>query len=331
MRRALMAGAAFVAALAASSVGGDGARERAVAYLWAQQGEDGGWHSRKYGLLRSGQSLTPFVALALIEAGAAGERTGRAAEFVRRHVNEDGALGLADPVAPDYPNYATALGAVLLLRTGHRGEAARMTAYLRRQQFSEDNGWAREHPAYGGWGMGGEVRRPPEPGHVDLSMTRYVLEALREAGAREDDPAFARAAVFVERCRNADGGFFFSPVEMEINKAGEEGDGPRSYGSATADGILALRAMGRKDARAEAWLAAHHREETTPGFAAGARMAWAEGLHFYYAAAARKVDRGLRVRLAAQRADGSFANRLGLVKEDDPLIATALAVQALAK
>src|SRR5580704_11235169 len=41
--------------------------KKAVQYLWARQAEDGGWHSHTYGLLRSGQSLTPFVLDALLE------------------------------------------------------------------------------------------------------------------------------------------------------------------------------------------------------------------------------------------------------------------------
>ena len=57
-----------------------------------------------------------------------------------------------------------------------------MVAQLRAQQFSEANGWTPEHTAYGGWGMGGAIRRPPDAGHVDLSMTRFVLEALRASG-----------------------------------------------------------------------------------------------------------------------------------------------------
>src|SRR6266436_4625501 len=40
---------------------------RAVRWLWRQQADDGGWHSKTYGLLRSGQSLTPFVLDALLE------------------------------------------------------------------------------------------------------------------------------------------------------------------------------------------------------------------------------------------------------------------------
>src|SRR5260370_16729102 len=40
---------------------------KAAAYLWTRQEPDGGWHSHTYGLLRSGQSLTPFVLDALLE------------------------------------------------------------------------------------------------------------------------------------------------------------------------------------------------------------------------------------------------------------------------
>src|SRR5260370_37131484 len=113
-----------------------------------------------------------------------------------------------------------------------------MVGCLRLQQFTEQNGWLPAHPAYGAWGMGGDRRTPPGTGHVDLSMTRYVLDALRAAGVSDSDPAFARASVFVERCQNFDGGFFFSTTEADTNKAGQDGNHFRSYGSTTADGIL---------------------------------------------------------------------------------------------
>ena len=60
--------------------------------------------------------------------------------------------------------------------------------------------------------MGGAIRRPPDAGHVDLSMTRFVLEALRASGLDGSDPAMTRSRVFLERSQNHDGGFFFSPV-----------------------------------------------------------------------------------------------------------------------
>jgi len=73
---------------------------RAARYLWSQQADDGGWHSHTYGLLRSGQSLTPFVLDALLQIP---EQTyplpqanvDRALAFIRNHTQGDGALGVA--------------------------------------------------------------------------------------------------------------------------------------------------------------------------------------------------------------------------------------------
>src|SRR5690349_8236084 len=99
--------------------------------------------------------------------------------------------------------------------------------------------------------MGGERRTPPATGH-DLSMTRYVLDALRASAGRPGDPCLRRARVFIERSQSfdperpddTDGGFFFSTTEHDTNKAGQDGRRFRSYGTTTADGILALLATG---------------------------------------------------------------------------------------
>ncbi len=384
-------------ALLAAGAGCRGNRQpplaRAARFLWEQQAGDGGWHSRTYGLLRSGQALTPFVLDALLQipreiyaprAGGADRGIDRgidrAIDFIRRHTQPEGALGLAQAGIPDYPNYATALAVSALVRARRadwREIAGPMLGYLRRQQFTEQNGWTREHPAYGAWGMGGLPRTPPDTGHVDLSMTRYVLEALRAAGPTEPgghptepgghptEPgghpsgsaaAFACAQVYVERCQNwdprqadaADGGFFFSTTEFDTNKAGQEGEGAgarfRSYGTTTADGILALVAIGcpaghPRVVSAGRWLAARHRDMRAPGFVGDAYQRWPGGLAFYYAAASAQAFRALgadagdgvtRALLRMQRADGSWANPENLVKEDDPLIATGFAVRALA-
>jgi squalene-hopene/tetraprenyl-beta-curcumene cyclase len=248
-----------------------------------------------------------------------------------------------DPLVYDYPNYATALTVQALRRAskpGWRGEVAPLIAWLRSQQFTEAHGWKRGDAAYGAWGIGGEARQAPYAGHVDLSMTRHVLEALAAADVPLDDPAFARARVFVERCQNPDGGFFFSTVVVDANKAGQDGDRYRSYGTATADGILALEAMGTapEDACLRAawrWLAAHDRPDAAPGFVGPAYQRWTIGLRFYYAAvdaeASGRCSPALAANLAAsQNGDGSWRNSENLVKEDDPLIATGFAVAALA-
>lgn len=336
----------LLAALAAAGCGrGDSPRSRAARYLWAQQADDGGWHSRTYGLLRSGQSLTPFVLDALLDvserpAGA----VERAVEFIKRNTNTDGSLGLMDSVAPDYPNYATGLGLRALTRANALQSVPAMIACMRNQQFTELNGWNRADAPYGAWGMGGVLRRPPDPGHVDLAMTRYVLEGLAAAGVRSSDPALQSALVYLERCQNPDGGFFFSTVEAGINKAGEadannvgkDAGKFRSYGSTTADGVLALRAAGVDEndpriVRAKLWLRQHHLYDRASGFEGGPRETWAAGLRFYYAAAIARAMPELSVLLPPQHPDGSFVNSSNLVKEDDPLIATAFALRVLAK
>jgi hypothetical protein len=338
-RREFLAGAA----LAITSCSRDTSRlAKAAEYLWSQQADDGGWHSKTYGLLRSGQSLTPFVLDALLDVpaevkAAPAGAVDRAIAFINRNA-KDGLLGLMDSTI-DYPNYATGLGARALCRAkapGWEPAVSKMLAALRLQQFTEQNGWHRDDPPYGAWGMGGQIRTPPNAGHVDLAMTRYVLEGFAAAGVRPPDAALANALVYIDRCQNPDGGFYFSTVEADINKAGEGVDGAkfRSYGSTTADGILAMRACGiEKDhpnmKRAMDWLRAHHKVGRVPGFEGTARDVWSSGLRYYYLAAVSSAMPELNTPLLPARSDGSWSNPVNIVKEDDPLIATAFALRVL--
>lgn len=314
-------------------------------WLWSQQQADGGWHSTTYGLLRSGQSLTPFILLTLLESRqlAVTAKVDSALAFVAANTAADGSLGRMDESSQDYPNYATSLAIRAIVKAGRPGwqqQIAPMLRYLRSQQFAEENGWKSDHMAYGAWGMGGERLHPPQVGHVDLSMTRHVLQAFRDAGVPADDAAFQKAQVYLKRLQNGDGGFFFSTTEEDTNKAGSAREGEfRSYGTATADGVLALRATGipASDARvrtAWSWLT---KNQTDPGRIAGFTGAaydrWHHGLAFYYAAVLAEAAQSIREkapywRLPAPDAKGRFVNPENLVKEDDPLISTTLAVQA---
>src|SRR5215813_13588304 len=156
----------LLAALAAgcSRRSTDGPLQRAARYLLTQQGSDGGFHSSTYGLLRSGQSLTPLILAALLRVpnteAAYASSFDRAMEFIRRNTDAQGALGRMDESAADYPNYATSLAVSAIIkarRPGFEALTQSMIAQLRAQQFSEDNGWKRGDAAYGGWGMGGAI------------------------------------------------------------------------------------------------------------------------------------------------------------------------------
>ncbi len=331
---------------------------RACQFLWTRQKEDGGWHGEVVGLLKSGQSLTALVLFTLLQvpravATPSSRGANKAAGFVTRNMRKGG-LGFADEWTADYPNYATSLAARALHKLSRHGEAVReMRGYLLGQQFQESLGWKPEDPAFGGWGMGGAPRQAPHAGHMDLSMTRWVLEALADLppdSTGDNKLAFARARRFLARCQNDDGGFYFSPVKLGANKGGRDGEEFKSYGSTTADGILSLLATGltpdSKDVqRARDWLVAHHRQDQVPGIPKDSPTNWHQGLRFYYLAASARTLKALAVNQAptgkdwrgdlvntlvtTQRKDGSWVNPVQTQKEDEPALATSLALQAL--
>jgi hypothetical protein len=148
-----------------------------------------------------------------------------------------------------------------------------------------------------------------------------------------------------------DGGFYFSPIVLAANKAGFTEKGGlkfyRSYASATCDGVLALlacdvTATDERIGEAAKWLARHPQLDWPGGVPQDAHENWGESIRFtHFAVRAQTMqalgsaleDRiELRQKLTShQQANGSFQNNDGfLMKEDDPLLCTALAVLALA-
>jgi hypothetical protein len=358
---------------------------RACDYLWSTQQTDGSWRSAQYGVLRSGQALTPFVLHALLVAdpAAATRRAAavdRARDFLVAQVDADGAWGRQDPEVLEYPVYATsyALQCLALLdQDGDRPLRAQGLQFLCNAQYQEANGFAADHPAYGAWGFDAPVA-PGRAGHLDLAHTRRALETLRATGHAAPGAADAarRAAHFLARVQKLappvsrsqpsqedagrlpaagasqpgyDGGFFFSTTALAANK-GLQSPAPesawRSYATATCDGLLALAAAGagpgdsRYDAAA-AWLVAHPEADYPFGIPHDHPEPWGDAVRFYHLAVRGEAARllgaeatwgaQLAATLAAeQRADGSFANaRSPLMKEDEPLLSTALALIGL--
>ncbi len=163
-----------------------------------------------------------------------------------------------------------------------------------------------------------------------------------------------------------DGGFHFVLADPVRNKAGlydvisphpPAPAIPRqrfgSYGSATADGLRALlltpdEEPGKQDVRtrlAADWLKANFRADAHPGQYAPGMESNRDAVYFYYAASVAKAFRAANLSLPTgrdwaaelarelakrQRADGSWANPIELVRENDPLVATPQALAALA-
>jgi hypothetical protein len=187
------------------------ALDRAVKYLWSQQADDGGWHSPQYGVLRSGQALTPFVLHALVTLpqelqAKPADGFDRAAAFLVQRIDARGSLGHDDPDIIEYPVYSTAYALRSFERLSQlsreypayaRAAAARdirlgrplskvrfdvqreLARFLAEAQFQESNGFTPSNPAYGGWGFDAPLK-PGRPGHMDLAHTRRAIEALAD-------------------------------------------------------------------------------------------------------------------------------------------------------
>ncbi len=304
-----------------------------------------------------------------------------------------------DGVSLIYPVYTAAECSRMIAKADptreRRAAQAGWLALVRRHQLTEPLDWRGSDLEYGGWSYAPEPPRRPPPGQErgpwdwsNLSSTLYGIATLRSAKVPATDPAYRAALVFIQRCQNFadprsgvlpdprsgvlperglkspdqfdDGGFFFSPAEPTMNKAGPAGrdaDGRQrfnSYGSMTADGVRGLLDCGlppdHPRVRAAAgWIAANYSVRHNPGRFPQENEDLRDAVYYYYCWGLAHALMRLEVRrldtptgptdwavelaeelLARQRPDGSWVNRLTEGKEDDPLVATPLAAAALA-
>ncbi len=199
----------------------------------------------------------------------------------------------------------------------------------------------------------------------NLSATVAALTALRAAGLTAGHPAVQKALRFCERCQNFgdeptfdDGGFHFiydDGVRNKAGSAGRDGQGRErfaSYGSTTADGLRALLLGGLSPDHprvraARNWLSSHFSAEAHPGRYPPEREQLRSAVYYYYACSVAHTlrqpghEENKPVRedwsnalaeqlLSRQRDDGAWVNPQGFIREDEPLVATSFAVQALA-
>jgi hypothetical protein len=327
----------------------DSAIGRARSFLISRQSADGAWRSHVYGFFKDGQALSGHVGANVDDPAAAGLAAAYLASLVGEHGRSPGDLGLI------YPVYTSADAIRLLRDPRYRAAHDAWREFLLRQQLNESLGWAQSDLEYGGWSYALQPAAKPPAGGTrgpwdwsNLSATCYALDALRGDGLGASDPICMQALVFVHRCQNDDGGFFFSCADEIHNKAGLAPGGGHnrfnSYGSATVDGYAALRLCGLQESEAHvqsaaAWLIARTDVEHNPGFFDAAHQDIRDATYYYYCRGlgwfcvdahqpglARRLARAL---MARQRADGSWSNPSTDAKEDDPLVATPLALRAL--
>ena len=351
----------------------DAAITRGVEWLLAQQQPDGAWRSAKYSQLQAGPAATALAVATLAgvtsnepEASAPGSAARRAIDnafpFLLNNLAPAGYVRSPED-ASEYPTYATSLTLIAMEqlppsdRKPYADAIQRMQSYLAAAQVSAPlpNKLATANDV-GGWGLvGGEPSDPSSFRTANVSTTRFALEALAPVAAAHPE-TMRRARQFLARRQNADGGFaFLSDPLDQLNKAGtidpaSEGSPftARSYGSTTADGLLAMRAAGLPVndphvAAAINWVNAHPQVDAVTGFPSDeVSTAAAQGLFYYYEAAlahamaaypdapfaAGAPDLAAEL-ISRQRLDGSWANTIPTMREDDPLTATCLALEAL--
>jgi squalene-hopene/tetraprenyl-beta-curcumene cyclase len=300
-----------------------------------------------------------------VEPEGSAEARKKAAAWLAKFARPDGTID-PGPDGFEYPVYTAALAAKALSPreyADHHKARDAWVKFLKERQLTARLGWKPEDKEYGGWGYCRVIPKKPEPGQFappliesNLSATVYALEALRAAGDK-DAAVYEAAAVFVRRCQNADGGFHFVYDDPVRNKAGSP-DPPgakdarfHSYGSTTADGLYAISLCNlptdadRRKSAVE-WHKKHFRADAHPGEYVKAHESNRDAVYYYYAASVARNLRNLGVDKAGgvdwsaelpaalkkrQRDDGSWSNPVELVRENDPVVATAQAVLALSR
>jgi squalene-hopene/tetraprenyl-beta-curcumene cyclase len=326
--------------------------EKGIQFLRSAQAADGSFSTT------SGPGITGLVLHGLV---ASGLREGDAAvdkavKYLLSTRRDDGGI-YAD--GSKHANYETCLAIMAFSKLNDAGKykdlIAKAEKFVKGQQWDEGEGLESSDPAFGGAGYGSKSR-------PDLSNTSFLIEALKEAGCPDDDPAIQRALAFVSRCQNLespynttpfakksnDGGFYYTPANGGESMAGiEDGTGAlRSYASMSYAGLKSMVFAGvtKDDVRVKAvtsFLKKNYSVASNPGMGE-------TGLYYYQQTMSKalaavgestfitqdgprewKVDL-LKQLEKTQRPDGSWVNDTPRWMEGDPNLVTGYALLTLA-
>lgn len=339
--------------------------DKGLEYLKSQQNAQGAWQ---------GPEEPPAISAIVLKAIVQSPKYSTRDDFVAKGYQKllsyqlDNGGVYKDMLA----NYNTAIAVSAIAAANdpaYKPQLDKAVAYLKGLQFTESSPpgpkgekvEGKSNPWYGGTGYG-------KHGRPDGSNTQITLEALKDAGLKEDDPAFKAALEFVSRMQNRsesndqpwtsdDGGFVYTPANNGESQAGEYvgPDGKRllrSYGSMTYAGLKSMMYAGltKDDPRVQAawdWITRNWTLDKNPGMELNKPEAAKNGLFYYYHTLGRalnvydqpvltdskgnKHDWRLELidKLASmQKPDGSWHGDNRWM-EDKPLLATAYAVLAL--
>ena len=326
-------------------------RAKAVRFLKLSQAADGSWTSPKV------PGITALTTHALLKSGVpvSDPAVKKGLAFLLKLKQKDGGIYHAQSLHRNYETSITLLALSAANKDGkYDATIKKAEAFLRGLQWDNTENIKEDDTAFGGAGYG-KHQRP------DLSNTQFLIEALRAAGVKEDDPAMQKALKFVSRCQNLetehnntkfaskveDGGFYYTPAAGGTSQAGLTANGGlRSYGSMTYAGLKSMIYAGLKsdDPRVKAaytWIQKFYSVDTNPGLGK-------QGLFYYYHTMARTLSvigkdtivdgkgvthdwrKEIVDRLAAtQRKNGSWLNEADRWYEGDPNLVSAYSLMAL--
>jgi len=328
--------------------------QKGIAFLKANQSEDGTWTSA------TSLGITAIATHSLLVNGVPADdpAVARGLKFLISHQQPDG--GIYHPQS-FHKNYESALSILALTSANGDGRYQpvidKTIAYLKEIQWDEKETESdRSHPAFGGAGYGSHSR-------PDLSNTTFFLEAMQAAGVSPHDPAVQNALVFVSRCQNLateqnttphagliqDGGFYYTAAAGGASQAGKTPEGGlRSYASMTYAGLKSMiyAGVGADDPRvvaAKEWIRKFYSLSENPGMGQ-------QGLFYYYQTFAKTLDalgsdefvdaasvshhwrKELTEKLLSlQKPNGSWVNEQNRWLEGDPNLVTAYALITLAR
>ncbi|MEX0728382.1 MAG: prenyltransferase/squalene oxidase repeat-containing protein [Planctomycetaceae bacterium] len=326
-------------------------RQQAIEFLKNSQDEDGSWTSAK------SPGITALAVYSLLENGVAADDPAvqKAFDHLKSYQQEDGGIYYPET---SHKNYETCIGLMAFKSGNADGKYDDVLAgaekYLRGLQWDEGEGIETSDTFFGGAGYGSH-KRP------DLSNTQFLVEALKQAGAGEDDPAIQKALVFVSRSQNLetennttefaakvnDGGFYYTPAAGGTSQAGmTDNGGLRSYASMTYAGLKSMIYAGltEDDPRVKAaqeWIARHYSLDENPGmgnqgqfyyYHTFAKTMSVLGVDEFEDAAGNKHDwrKDLAEKLfSLQQENGSWVNPAERWGEGDPHLTTAYVLLAL--
>ncbi|MCA8926151.1 MAG: terpene cyclase/mutase family protein [Planctomycetes bacterium] len=311
---------------------------------------------------------TPEHKRALARVGKVSVAVTKAVEFLLKHQQPDGSFSKGKSGLGTYRTAIAVSALVAVDREKYADAIQKATTWLKADQFDEGEGVKDDNPHYGGYGYDHEGTKPDaDLSNTQIALTalkdagispddpvfkRAMTFLERCQNSSETNPGIAKLKP------KDDGGFIYDPGLSDNKSAATQNDDGttsyESYASMTYSGLMSLLYAGldESDARVQAaqrWIAANYTLEENRGLGVRAKEpdAAQQGLYYYYhsfakclSALGKKMvkteagDRAWAVDLfealgARQNDDGSFKNANSRWWEQDPVLCTAYALNAM--